>query len=704
MTGLNADDAPQLTVTNSLSETTGSVLQVGSIKGNVLFKHEMNNVPEVPRQVPAALESFVDRVDKSSDLEAALGVEGSRSARIAVLNGLPGVGKSAMVRHWAAQAIDRYPGGQLYVDFAVLRTEAGAAIGDALADCLRALGVRQEQIPDRLSARASLFRSKTAERPVLVVLDDVTEPAQVRSLVPNSGGSAVLATSNERLVELALDGAQLLTLNPMDDAEGLAVLERVCGSGRLDREEEDARRLVSLCGGLPVALQVVAARLISRPRLSVRALADELADETRRLERLSLGGNRVVSAVFNNAYASLPDDAAELYRRLGAIPGHSFSVDVAVTAGGLERQQTMRLLDTFIDARLINETLNDRFRFHDLIRLHAREQYEIHMARLESCRPVDEVAYGLMSYYLRMAAFADRAIMGERTRIADHQNFTEDHVDPFTGPDRSATALNWLSTERSNMLALLHAVSNYGWHDQVWQLVEAMVPMFLSRRYFDDWLEAADLGISAARQADNPAAEARLRSIVSRAYTDLGRLDQAQAHLDEALPLSRRSGNAILVASVWEFIGRAREARDDLEGAIAAYREAEARNNEAGERRGAALARYFIGRTLDASGDHTRAVGVLSRAREELQELGDQRMAARGTISLGLAYSHVGDHENARAELMRAVSVFAESEAWYYEAQAREALAEVLDHLGDGQGARQHRARVRELRGPSPSE
>jgi hypothetical protein len=396
MAGSDSGDIPRFTVANTLSGAADSVFQVGTVNGDVMIHRDPAEVPEVPHQVPAPPDGFVRRAEIMSALEGTLGEGAHDSARIVVLSGLPGVGKSATARRWAADAAaSRYPGGELYVDYASLRTSEGSSVSDALADCLRALGVRQEHIPARLSARANLFRTKTADRPVLVVLDDVTEPAQVRPLVPNSAGSAVIATSNARLTELSLDGAQLVTLSPMDTASGIALLRALYGSVRIDEEPVAAARLVELGGGLPVALRVAAAKLAARPHLSIAALVDDLADENRRLSRLSVRGRQWVTAVFNNAYESLPDDVAHLYRRLGAVPGRTISVDVAALAGRITRAAGDRLLEVLVEAHLLEDTPGGRFRFHDLIRLHAREKTAEHDAasplaaqREQGLRPV----------------------------------------------------------------------------------------------------------------------------------------------------------------------------------------------------------------------------------------------------------------------------------------------------------------------------
>src|SRR5262249_31486274 len=149
---------------------------------------------------------------------------------------------------------------------------------------------------------------------VLMVLDDVTEPAQVSPLVPNSVGSVVLVTSNEELAELALDDAEFLPLDPLDDDASVRLLVEVCGAKRIAAEPDSVARIVELCAGLPIALRVAGARLKERPRLAVAELADEIADERRGLAAFAMRGKPMVSPVFTVAYRRLPPDAARLYR------------------------------------------------------------------------------------------------------------------------------------------------------------------------------------------------------------------------------------------------------------------------------------------------------------------------------------------------------------------------------------------------------
>ncbi|WP_327294507.1 NB-ARC domain-containing protein [Streptomyces sp. NBC_01197] len=297
----------------------GPVFQNTQIHGGIVFQAQPPPPLDAkPDQVPARTSRFINRTEELLALDGFFTAvaDGSPHIDIGALDGLPGVGKTAMACRWAEKSRNLFPDGQIYVDFAELRgTGGGADVSEAVGMCLRALGVADAYLPQSLTERTQLFRSHSAGRRILLVLDDVDQPAQVRALVPKGRGSAVLVTSSSRLGELAaVEGARLMSLEPLDAAGGLKLLAARCGQQAIDDEPAAAEQLVGLCAGLPVALQVAAARLTSTRRLTMAALAAELADESGRLAALSLRGEHSVSAVFGTSYAQLPP------RRRPALP------------------------------------------------------------------------------------------------------------------------------------------------------------------------------------------------------------------------------------------------------------------------------------------------------------------------------------------------------------------------------------------------
>ncbi|MCM2413253.1 NB-ARC domain-containing protein [Streptomyces sp. RKAG290] len=619
-----------------------------------------------------------------AELDDLVGHDDAPGCPIGVFSGLPGIGKTAAACQWAHNNQPRFPGGQLFVDFAALRSGTGGDVSEALAICLRAMGVRDQYLPAGLAERTSLYRNLSAERRMLVVLDDVTRPAQVVALLPQGLGSVVLATSMWRLGELILDGASLLHLDVLDADSAMELLAALCGPQRIADESAAAVRLVELLGGLPIAIRICGARLVTHRRLTITALVDDLSDEQSRLSRITVSSaheERTVSAALEIAYRDLPEPAARMYRILGHFPGHSFDTALAALAAGLgTAEEAQEALDVLETASLLSVLDDRRYALHSLVRLHARDRARA----FDSPDAERETVRRVTSHYLALTVMADFAVRADRLRIAvmaEVFGATDSGAvaDPFAGADDPARdAISWLEAERANIMAVLRAASGFGFDRAVWQLAEAFTVLFLHHRHLADWRESLELGADAAQHDGNPAAEARLRSLLSRPLLDLGQDNQAKTELDIAERLAVESRNLVLHASVQEFLGRYWDLHDSAR-AVDAYRSSLALNAEAGEKRGEALALYFLGCAQSSAGDHVAALTALSQARDTLLTLRDERMAARALADTGRVRARLGDTEGAAAALSQAADDLHRAGASHYEAQASEDLADLLD-------------------------
>ncbi|MCX4780135.1 ATP-binding protein [Streptomyces sp. NBC_01264] len=653
------------------------------INGGVNYHVTAPETPEVPDEIPALRTRFHNRTGELAAIDGLI-PEGTDHVGVLLLGGTPGVGKTATATRWAHRSRPRFPDGQLYVDFAALRGPSGGAdVSAAVGMCLRSLGVGEDYLPHSLAERTRLYRKRSQGRRMLLMLDDVSDPAQVRALMPQGAGSALVVTSSSaRLTELFADGAVPLDLEPLDTASALLILADRCGERVTAAEPGAAERLVALCGGLPVALHIVAARLLATRRLTPAGLADELADESRRLTAMSLRGERTVSvsAVFDSAYLQLEPEEARLYRLLGLLPGRSFDAATAAAAAGLGVRETESLLDVLQDARLLEygPAGQGRYHLHDLVRLHARER----AAAEEGPGGHRDLVERVARHYVVRVGHADRAVRAERLRIADFDPGPE--PSPFPGgADGRARALEWLEAERAGIVALLREASALGLRTPVWQLAEGFTALFLYRRHLGDWRESLELGAEAAAEDLVPAAEARLRSMLSRPLMDLGEAARARTELDKAVACAEVSGRTVLRASVMEFLGRYLDRVEPVR-AIEAYERSLALNTEAGEARGAAIALFFLGCAQDAAGDPARALETLTRAREAFLAGAepDRRMAARAAVALGRAHDRLGESARAVAVLRQAVRALAEQGATHYEAEALLALADMAERPG----------------------
>ncbi|WP_433514285.1 NB-ARC domain-containing protein [Nonomuraea sp. CA-143628] len=687
--GEQANDAD---IRNEVSgQVSGGVVQARDI-GSVTIGATPPPPPvRIPRQLPAAPPGFVNRTTELALLDRLLLLE--EGPAIAVVSGLKGVGKSAVIRRWAHQVHERFSDGQLYADFGALRHRGGTEVSDVLGGFLRAFGVHEEWIPAELPERAAMFRSMTADLRLLVLLDDAEHAAEVTPLFPASAASAVVVTSHHQLGELLVAGARPVRVAPLQDEEGVRLLSGMLGEDRVAAERERVSELVRLCGGLPIALRVAGARLVQRPTWTVERLVGELRDAERRLDHLMTEGRAIVEAVFDSAYTGLPERAARLYRLLGTLPGPGFSAGVARAV--LESEPD-HALDLLLDASLVEELDGDTYRFHDLVRLHAARcarRVDPPEAREAALRRVAE-------WYLGQVAAADAA-MGPRLRLADHRERLSAVGLPFATP---GAALDWLEKERPNVLALLRAVAAHEWDELVWQLAEALWPLYHERKHYADWIETNRLGVAAALRVGDRAVEARMRNQVARAHLELGETDQAQAELVHAHQAAREAADPRMEAVVLESLGQVAlaravalgplgqaahdplgqadlepsgQARDLMEDAAARFAAALAIHEGLGNTRGIGLQSYHLGLVHSRAGRNEAATAAFDRALALMISAGDRLSQGKIHLVLGEAHRELGHSAQALHSARIAADIMRERRIPAKETRALELLADL---------------------------
>ncbi|MEU1732368.1 NB-ARC domain-containing protein [Streptosporangium sp. NPDC020145] len=671
---------------NELSgQVAGNVVQAGVIQ-HLTFAAQEPPVAEIPRQLPPEPRDFVNRVRELDELDRLLDEGGDGSAPlVAVVNGLGGVGKSALSRRWAHRVRERFTDGQLYASLGDLRHGGGVAVSDVLGGFLRALGVREAGIPADPSERAALFRSRTADLRLLILLDDVEHAAQVTPVLPASASGVVVVTSHSRLGELVVTGAVPVPLAPLDEEQGVRLLAGVLGEERVHAEPEAAGELARLCGGLPVALRVAAARLAQRRGRPIARLVTELTDERRRLERLAVGGKTIVEAVFETACRALPPGAGRLYRLLGAVPVADLSVQAVQVVAGTGERETEESLELLLEANLLEETAQERYRFHDLVRLHAAR-----LAEREEAPGEREAALGRMARWYRACAMAaDRTVTRSRLRLAP----VPEPVEPEVTFSSARQALDWLDGERGNMLAVLRLAERAGWDDVVWQTVEALWVLHHSRKHYADWIEAGRLGTLAAGRLGNRAAEARMRNQTARAFVELGELGPADEELRLARSLAVESGDRRLEAAVLESLGQVELARGAFDAAIGHFTEALVVNEALGRTRGAGLQSYHLGLTHTAAGRPREAFEAFERARG-LIGAEDETSQAKIDIELGLVHRMLGRPQEIVGRVTEAARTMRARGVPLKEARAWEILAGLTADLGDERGSEEHLRRA----------
>jgi len=498
--------------------------------------------PPTPQQLPPGVRNFTGRMAEldilASLLDAPGAPDGDGTVVISAIGGTAGVGKTALALHFAHQVADRFGDGQLYVN---LRGFAPSGIPASPAEAVRgfldALGVPPERIPPGADAQAALYRSLLAEQTMLIVLDNARDEQQVRPLLPASPASLVIITSRSQLAGLAAaDGARLLNLDLLTQAEAVQLLTARLGAARAAAEPDAIDAIATLCAHLPLALAIAAARAAARPSFPLAELAAELRG-TGPLDALDAGDPAAsVAAVFSWSYQQLSIDAARMFRLLGLHPGPDISIPAAASLAAVDEPQARRLLRELARDCLITEHAPGRYAFHDLLRAYAAGQ-----ARECDSQPDRDAATGrALDHYLHTAARATLLV-----RPA-HEPLALTPPSPGTCPERPGDhrqALAWFEAEHQVLLAAVAFAAEAGADRHAWQLPWAMRDYLYKRGYLRERVTVMGSALAAATRLDDALGQAMSRRGLGSACASTGDLDQARVHLEQCLPLYQRLGD-----------------------------------------------------------------------------------------------------------------------------------------------------------------
>ena len=326
-------------------------------------------------------------------MRACLCPEVGTAAPMVVISGPPGVGKTALAVHVSHQLRECFPDGQLFVDL-----QGGLAgtlePSTVLGGFLRALGVAASAIPADLHERVALYRTRLAERRILVVLDNAVDEAQVRPLLPGGEGCAALVTSRSRLA--GIEGVCAMALGVLEEGESVELLARVAGQERVAAEAEAALAVVGLCGRLPLAVRIAGVRLATRSHLRLACMAELLSDEKRRLDLLGMG-DLAVRTSFGLSYERLDPEARRAFRLMAQLEVPEISAWAIAALLGTSAERGEELAERLVDVHLLEQTPQGRYRMNDLLRVFARERLqqeesdEAKAAALDLCRSIGGV-------------------------------------------------------------------------------------------------------------------------------------------------------------------------------------------------------------------------------------------------------------------------------------------------------------------------
>ena len=590
--------------------------------------------PAAPSQLPPPIGHFAGRAAELASLDGWLGPD---AEPIVVVSGPAGVGKSALAVHWAHRARDRFPDGQLYLDLHGHDPDAALTPGQVLTHVLRALGVPADRVPHGLAGQTGLYRSVLRGRRMLVLLDDGGTADHVLPLVPGGPGSVLVVTSRQQLTALSVHHAvRAVPLDVFSPAEGLALLGRVLGADRVRAAGGDAARLVELCGRMPLALRIAAAKLAARPRQDLAELVAELAGADP-LGALAVEGDaRSVRAVFASAYSALSEPAARLFRLLGLNPGRHATTRLAAALTGLSHGRARRSVDELAAAHLVTEVAAGRYQFHDLVRLFARECAEDEESAEQRRVAVERV----LEWYLAVAAAANGTLDPARDRV--EPVFRHPVAEPPFEPEHGAV-LAFLDGEHANLAPLVEYAGRHG-HDEIaWQLTYLLAGYFSSRGHWADRIAVGRWGLDAARQLGDPVVEGLMLSGLGVSCMAARRYDEALGHLREALAIMRSTGDRRGEGHVHNNMAAAYAELGRYDEAVASFGHALDVHTASGHRHGQTLALNNLGHLYGQTDRPELSLRHLERGLALAAEDGDPRLEAAITHSMGQTLRRAGD-------------------------------------------------------------
>jgi tetratricopeptide (TPR) repeat protein len=629
--------------------------------------------------LPPDVDDFTGREVVVAQVQRLLEGDGSTAIVISAIAGKAGVGKTALAVRVAHRLRPRFPDGQLYVNLRGVEAQA-LDPAEVLAGFLRALGVEGAAIAEGLEERMQQFRTRLADRRVLVVLDNAADEAQVRPLLPASQGCAALVTSRTQLS--GLEAAHPLCLDVLDPDQAVQLLAKLAGSGRVAAEPEAAAAIVRLCGWLPLAVRIAGARLASRPQWRLALLNERLADEHRRLDELATGDLEVRASVALS-YFGRGEVERRLFRLLGLLAAPSLPAWVAAALLDTGPMEAEGLLERLVDAQLVEAAGQDqtgqlRYRLHDLLRVYARERLA-----LEEPEPAQQASLQrAIQGYLTLAERADALLVPS--------GLYRYSGDPASRPaaEHPAAAIverdpsGWFEVERASLVAAVEHGCEARKGDLGWRLADTLTGFFQLHTHWDDWQQTHTLALAAARRAGDRDAEGCVLGGLADLHVERNSLDDARHCLHQSLVAFRETGNrrrelqVLLNLGIVDYEqGRFDDAMARLKTSLVGFQEFGMRNREA-------LALLYLGNVHHQQGRFDTAIACLNQSLTLMRAIGDPSWEAAILRHFGLVRSAQGWLEAASTYLQQSLALVRFTGERAGEAYILQSLGEVYRKQG----------------------
>ncbi|MEU4554339.1 ATP-binding protein [Micromonospora violae] len=637
------------------SELSGpaDLVQARDVYGGVHFySGDPSLADPPPRQLPGDVRGFVNRVEELRALDRLLGDEAA-DANLVVVTGTAGVGKTALALRWTHAVRHRFPDGQLYANLRGYDPGQPSQPEQVLDRFLRALGVPASAIPADLDDRETLYRSRLADRRVLVVLDNAATVRQVRPLLPGTNSCLVIVTSRSMLSGLvSRDGGRRLTLRMLAEEDAVTLLHDVTVEYRAGDDAVELAELARLCARLPLALRIAAERAASRPFMPLSELIQDLRDESALWSALTAEDGEeadAVRSVFAWSYRALNTSAARLFRLLGLHPGPDLGAPAAAALAGWPMSQVRPPLDALVGAHLLEQSAPGRYQLHDLLRAYAVDQVK----HLESGEDRQGALRRILTWYLHTAdAALTRTLPFSRTMpLAPPTEVTP--LSFATAEEADA----WFTAEQDNLVAATRAAFEAALPRIAWHLAVLLRSVFMHRNAFDAWFATARIGLSAARSLGDRGAEAEALESLGKAHFQARELTEAAERHNAALAIRREIGDELGTAVSINALGLLALRHRRLTDALTHFGASLDIFIRRQDQRWQALLLSNLAETRYELGDLADAVMLLNQALGVQRDIDDRGQEGNSLFFLSMTLRELGRTEDALAAIERALAL-----------------------------------------------
>ncbi|YAL83875.1 AAA family ATPase [Dermacoccaceae bacterium W4C1] len=613
----------------------------------------------VPRELPCPVTGFVGRDREMQAIEEIHRDSRSGGENIVVLSGPAGVGKSALAVEWGQKHRDRFPDGQVHLDLRGFAPGAPMSVERASAALLRSFGGEGQPIPADHEERGARLRSLLSGRRALVVLDNAIDSDQVRPLLPGTSEVFVVVTSRLELPGLGVSpGARAVSVPPLAAEPGSRLLSEQAGQAQLPVGEPLAH-LVQRCGGLPLALRIMAAQL----RLG-RSLPEAGARRGAGLDLFELQDSAdSVREVFSWSERRLSGQDARALLMLGSLPVDAVTSAQAASLLGVPVAAATSALERLHRAHLIQRPSPQRWTMHDLIREYAAERAQ---ASLEA----GQVRSALDRFQARLRADVQAAMAQLYPGLGDPE--------PVDGEvfGSAPEAAQWLAGSWPDALLALEHCSATGRDEAALHLSRLLCQHVVRRdsHHEEAWPMLAR-GIEAADRIGRDQDRAQMRRLRGQIALRVGEFELAEQDLGVALEMSTAAGQDGDAAAIRNSLGTLFITQHRLPEALTEFEQALVLVEPLGLPAAQARVHTNLARVHSNMADLDRAWQHCHAARLAYEAVGDR-------LGWALIRCRMGQIERDRGALGPAFALLNEAAQEAGRMQLPGLEAEVLNELG----------------------